>query len=316
MTSFRELEGNFLHYLQAERRYSSHTVEAYTGDLENFFNWLWEAYPEKEAVLDDEGRQADLRLDFGAISHTSLRLFVSHLNKRGYAKKTLVRKIATLKSFFRYLNKEGFIDANPMLTIISPKLDKTLPKFMYEYQVEALLSAPDTTDPIGLRDRAILEILYGSGLRVSELTGLRLRDINMDYGTIQVFGKGNKERIVPIGSYGIRAIREYLEKGLPHFHPAEGEDHLFYGVRGGKLGDRSVRLMLDRYVEDVSRTMNISPHTLRHSFATHLLERGSDLRVVQTFLGHESLSTTQIYTHISKSQLKKVYDQAHPRAKK
>ena len=317
MKSYRELEGNFLHYLQVERRYSPHTVDAYLDDLGNFYEWLRDAYPDRTIVEKDEERGVveDLLFDPDRLGPQTLRQFVNWLNRKGYVKKSLVRKIATMKSFFKYLNREGFLESNPMLHIHSPKLEKSLPKFLYEYQVEALMNAPDPSTPIGLRDRAILEILYGSGLRVSELTGLKLRDLNLDYGTIQVLGKGNKERIVPIGSYGIRAIREYLAEGRAFFK-GKDEGALFYGVRGGCLGDRSVRTLLDRYVEEVSNTLNISPHTLRHSFATHLLERGSDLRVVQSFLGHESLSTTQIYTHIGKSQLKRVYDQAHPRAKK
>jgi integrase/recombinase XerC len=234
------------------------------------------------------------------------------LNRTNYKKKTLSRKIATLKSFFKFLNRQELIETNPMVHIISPKLEKSLPKFMYEYQIESLMKAPDLNTPIGLRDRAIMEVLYASGIRVSELVSIKLKDIDLDLGTINVTGKGNKERIVPIGSYAIEAIRNYYQSG---FLENKGE-YLFYGVRGKRLGDRSVRSLLDSYIKKVSTTLNISPHTFRHSFATHLLERGSDLRVVQTFLGHESLSTTQIYTHITKNQLKKTYDNAHPRAKK
>jgi len=210
------------------------------------------------------------------------------------------------------MNRQELIENNPMVHIVSPKLEKSLPKFMYEYQIESLMKAPDLKTQIGLRDRAIMEVLYASGMRVGELVSIKLKDIDLDLGTINVIGKGNKERIVPIGSYAIEALRNYYNSG---FLEDKGE-YLFYGVRGKRLGDRSVRTLLDGYIKKVSNTLNISPHTFRHSFATHLLERGSDLRVVQTFLGHESLSTTQIYTHITKNQLKKTYDNAHPRAKK
>lgn len=314
--TFREYLERFIHYLAIERRYSSHTVTAYKQDLENFYDWLLEKYTPCQPIQNQEGETVDIQVEFEAVGHQSIRLFINQLNRNHYAKKTLARKIATLKSFFRFLNKEGFIENNPMVFITTPKLDTMLPKFMYEYQVESLMSAPDITTPIGLRDRAILEILYGSGLRVSELVNLQKGDLDLHYGTIQVFGKGSKERIVPIGSYGIRAIKQYLEEGWGFFNPKGIGTGLFYGVRGGKLGDRSLRLMLDKYVREISATLAVSPHTLRHSFATHLLEHGSDLRVVQSFLGHESLSTTQLYTHISKAQLKQVYNNAHPRAKK
>lgn len=307
----------FIHHLSVERRYSNHTVEAYGNDLDNFRTWLIQDFPDRTLIADPEGQTVDLEIDLGKIGHQQLRLYVNWLNKKGYGKKTMVRKIATLKSFYRYLEREDLIQGNPMVFIASPKMDASLPKFLYEYQVEALMGAPDTQTPVGLRDLAILEILYGSGLRVSELVGLRPGDIDLSYGTIQVLGKGNKERIVPIGSYGIRAIKEYLASGLGFFLKAGGSgEWLFYGVRGGRLDPRTLRLVLDRYVEEISKTLHISPHTLRHSFATHLLEHGSDLRVVQGFLGHETLSTTQIYTHISRTQLKKIYDGAHPRAKK
>ncbi len=311
MDSFSRLVEEFINYLQNERRYSENTVKAYTKDLNVFSNWLSSNGQNIQYIYYDE-EIIDFKIDFNSIDHHLIRRFINFLNRTNYKKRTLSRKIATLKSFFKFLNRQELIETNPMVHIISPKLEKSLPKFMYEYQIESLMNAPDLNTSIGLRDRAIMEVLYASGMRVSELVSIKIKDIDLDLGTINVNGKGNKERIVPIGSYAIKAIRNYYESG---FLVDKGE-YLFYGLRGKPLGDRSVRTLLDTYIKKVSTTLNISPHTFRHSFATHLLERGSDLRVVQTFLGHESLSTTQIYTHITKNQLKKTYDNAHPRAKK
>lgn len=311
MDSFSRLVEEFVSYLQNERRYSENTVKAYKKDLSVFSKWLISNGENIQYVYHDEVI-IDFKIDFNSIDHHLIRRFINFLNRTNYKKRTLSRKIATLKSFFKFLNRQELIETNPMVHIISPKLEKSLPKFMYEYQIESLMNAPDLNTQIGLRDRAIMEVLYASGMRVSELVSIKIKDIDLDLGTINVTGKGNKERIVPIGSYAIKAIKNYYESG---FLEDKGE-YLFYGLRGKPLGDRSVRTLLDTYIKKVSTTLNISPHTFRHSFATHLLERGSDLRVVQTFLGHESLSTTQIYTHITKNQLKKTYDNAHPRAKK
>lgn len=312
MDSFTIMVKQFMDYLQNERRYSGNTITAYKKDLEVFSLWLRDNTAESELKMDDQKQIVDFMLDFNKIDHQKIRIFINYLNRFGYKKKTLSRKIATLRSFFKFLSRQELIDSNPMIHIISPKLDKSLPKFMYEYQIEALMKAPDLSTNVGLRDRAIMEVLYASGIRVSELVSIKTRDVDLDLGTIHVTGKGNKERIVPIGSYAISAINDYYKSG---FLEDKG-DYLFYGVRGKQLGDRTVRTLLDVYISQVSTTLNISPHTFRHSFATHLLERGSDLRVVQTFLGHESLSTTQIYTHVTKNQLKKTYDRAHPRAKR
>ena len=260
MDSFNCMVEEFINYLQNERRYSDNTVKAYSKDLLVFSKWLSVNAVNVETIYEEE-KIVDFKLDLNQIDHLLIRRFINFLNRTNYKKKTLSRKIATLRSFFKFLNRQELIESNPMIHIISPKVEKGLPKFMYEYQIEALMKAPDLTTPIGLRDRAIMEVLYASG-----------------------------------------------------FLDDKGE-YLFYGVRGNQLGDRSVRTLIDNYIKVVSTTLNVSPHTFRHSFATHLLERGSDLRVVQTFLGHESLSTTQIYTHITKNQLKMTYDKAHPRAK-
>lgn len=316
MESFKYFEGLFFHYLSSEKRFSDNTLKAYKNDLLDFFNWLTSNFSRCELVYGEE-EVVDVLIDFNTLEHHDIRLFINFLNRRGLEKKTLARKIATLKSFFKFLNREELILTNPMIHISSPKLEKRLPKFIYGYQIEALLEAPDVSTSVGLRDKAILEILYGSGIRVSELINLKINDVDFNYGTIRVFGKGSKERVVPLGSYGLDALNDYIHDGRASFpFKSTDSEFLFFGIRGGRLSERSVRFFLDKYIGEVSATLSISPHTLRHSFATHLLEGGADLRVVQSFLGHESLSTTQVYTHISKSHLKKVYDLNHPRAKK
>lgn len=316
MDSFKYLEKLFFEYLSGEKRYSDNTVKAYKNDLLNFFNWLTANYAGcKIEYVNDE--IYDIKIDFNKLEHHDLKLFIIFLNKNSLSKKTLSRKIATLKSFFKFLNKEELIDNNPMLYISSPKLDKRLPKFIYDYQVEDLLNTPDLNTSVGLRDKAILEILYGSGIRVSELVNLKIEDFDFKHGTIKVFGKGSKERIVPIGDYGLSSVKDYLKKSRSSFNfSQENSSYLFFGVKGGRITERSVRFILDKYIKEISSTLNISPHTLRHSFATHMLENGADLRVVQSFLGHKSLSTTQVYTHVTKCHLKKIYDLNHPRAKK
>ncbi|AMP20817.1 hypothetical protein AZF37_06200 [endosymbiont 'TC1' of Trimyema compressum] len=293
---------HFINFLSVEKDYSQHTIEAYNKDLIQWTNWL---------------ESLDRRINLSEVDHKAIRVYINYLNKHNYSKRTLARKIATLKSFFKFLNREAFIENNPMVYIQSPKLDKRLPNFMYEYQIEKLLSIPDKETPRGLRDYCLLEVLYGTGLRVSELVNLTRGDLHLKEGYIRVIGKGNKERIVPIGSFAIKSINAYLDKGRPEFYK-EGIsfEFLFIGVRGKVLNDRMVRKIIDDCIETTAQNIDVSPHIIRHSFATHLLERGSDIRVVQSFLGHESLSTTQVYTHITKNQLKKVYDNAHPRAKR
>ena len=312
--TYQELAERFLRHLQGERRYSPHTIKAYERDLAHFREFLGERDSSFQAILDEKGLAKDLDGNLGEVSRETLRLYLSSLNRDRYAKRSVARKIATLRSFYRWLNKEELLEKNPMLHLTSMKIGKSLPKFLYEYQLEALLQAPDLNTPVGLRDRAILEILYGSGLRISELVALKPGDVDLNLGTIRVMGKGSKERIVPLGSFGLHSLKEYLDKAYPDFKGDGG--YLFYGVRGGRIHDRTLRKMLDGYVNHVSDTLKISPHTLRHSFATHLLERGADLRIVQSFLGHESFSTTQIYTHVTRGRLKEVYEKAHPRAKK
>ena len=250
---------------------------------------------------------------------TEIREYLSHLMEQGLERSTISRKIASLRSFYKYLVRHGVVSSNPLIGLQTPKQPKKLPEFMYLREIEELLKI-DSSTPRGLRDRAILEVLYGSGLRVSELTGLNLEDIDLERGYLRVYGKGAKERISFLGCTGCRALNDYLQKGRPFFlvraqDQAEAAvQAVFLNKNGGRLTARSVRRILNSYAEKAALGKNVSPHTLRHSFATHLLEGGADLRVVQELLGHANISTTQIYTHLGREQIKKTYQQTHPRA--
>ena len=283
----------FLNYLKAERDASPHTVRNYTKDLEVLRQTLGEKPWERTDLL-------------------ALRQFVAQQRSTGLSKVTIARRVATIRSFFRFLHREGFVPSNPALGLARPKQDKHLPSFLSVEETTRLMEAP-TGDSFGAaRDRAVLETLYSAGLRVSELVGLKVRDVDLIGGTLRTVGKGRKERMVPVGSYSIQAIRAYVKTLRPE--QSEPDRPLFQNQRRGRLTDRSVRRILNRYLAQVSVARRISPHSLRHSFATHLLDRGADLRSVQELLGHSSLTTTQIYTHVTTERLKKVYESAHPRA--
>ncbi len=252
----------------------------------------------------------------------TIRRFLTHLDGFGYSAATVARKIATLRSFYKWMHRRGIVESNPMVLIRTPKQMKRLPKAISIEQIDKLLSMPDDRDTLGARDRAILETLYSTGVRVSELIGLNRSDLNMADQTLLIRGKGKKERIVPLGSHAAAAIRHYLTllEPDPRFaalRQASASDPnlpLFVNKTGGRLSSRSVRRKLDKYLIAAGLDPSISPHTLRHSFATHLLENGADLRSVQELLGHQSLSTTQIYTHLSTMRLRAGYEEAHPRA--
>jgi tyrosine recombinase XerC len=282
----------FINYLKVEKNASGHTIKNYSIDLNSFFLFL-------------DGK------DIAEVDHLTLRRFLAQLRSKAYSKRTIARKLASLRSLFKFLYREGHIKSNPITAISSPKLDKKLPKFLDVGQVTRLILKPDTATIAGLRVRAILETLYSTGIRVSELVGLDTQDIDFISGVVKVFGKGSKERMVPIGEEALGAIRRYNDK---KDKKERSRDAVFLNNRGGRLTDRSVRRMLDKYIHACAIEEKISPHSLRHSFATHLLDRGADLRSVQELLGHMNLSTTQIYTHVTMDRLKAVYDKAHPRA--
>jgi integrase/recombinase XerC len=286
----------FLSYLRAEKNYSPHTLTSYQYDLQEFYRFLNGAGIEQA----DKGR---------------VRTFLADLSSRGFSKRTVSRRMAALRTFFRFLVREGHVAKNPMGVLKNPKLEKKLPMVLEENEVAMLLEAPED-DLAGRRDKAILETLYSTGMRVSELVGLDLEKIDFISGVCRVFGKGSKERLCPIGDRALRSIRHYLEM---RNRAGKKSSHAVFlnhspNQEGSRLTDRSVRRTVNKYIEQTCRRQKISPHTLRHSFATHLLNRGADLKSVQELLGHENLSTTQIYTHVSTQRLKEAYEKAHPRA--
>jgi tyrosine recombinase XerC len=283
----------FMNYMKVEKNASAHTITNYTIDLNVFKDFLG-------------GKEIE------TVDHLSLRRYLAELRAKNYSKRTVARKLASLRSFFRFLFREGHIKKNPITAVLTPKLDKKLPVFLDTAQIDKLLSAPTDKNLAGLRDRALLETLYSTGIRVSELVGLDLSDIDFISGVIKVLGKGHKERVVPIGEPALAAIRKYADKRADE--KVNDKDAVFLNKSGGRLTDRSVRRVLDKHIKMCSMSEKISPHSLRHSFATHLLDRGADLRSVQELLGHMNLSTTQIYTHVTMDRLKSVYDKAHPRA--
>jgi len=283
----------FTNYLDVEKNSSPHTITNYTVDLEAFAVFL-----------------ADR--DISSVDHLFLRRFLADMRAKNYAKRTIARKLASLRTFFKFLYREGHIKINPITAVSTPKLDKRLPVVLDEKKVTALINAPDTMVPAGLRDKAILETLYSTGIRVSELVGLDDDDVDHISGIIKVLGKGRKERLTPIGDMASRAIRNYVESKSER--SVKDKRAVFLNKSGRRLTDRSVRRIVDKYIKLASIQEHISPHSLRHSFATHLLDRGADLRSVQELLGHMNLSTTQIYTHVTMERLREAYDKAHPRA--
>lgn len=288
--AIRRYIDKFLDYLEIERNYSAHTILNYKIDLNEFIVFIGET---KEV---------------GSIQYLDFRKFLASLRQHNYRPRTLARKLSALRSFFKFLHKENLVQENPAVLLVTPKLDKTLPKFLSEKDMTTLLDFPLKKTEADKRDRAILETLYSSGMRVSELVGLSVDSVDLFSNSAKVEGKGKKERLVPLGDKAIKAIRDYLDCRVRHNRA------LFLNKNGTRLTDRSVRNIINKRILEASLQLHISPHMLRHSFATHLLDHGADLRSVQELLGHSNLSTTQIYTHVTTERLKKVYDQAHPRA--
>ena len=293
----------FLHYLQHQRKYSAHTIESYRNDLSQFFEF-WE-----------HQRKAKLR-EAAQIETLDIRSYLGHLLKLGLEKRSIARKLSSIKSLCRYLFRNGKISLNPASVVSAPKLDRKLPTVLSIEQARELMTLPPEDTFEGLRDRAILELLYGCGLRLSELLQLRLRNIDFSGELIRVLGKGQKERIVPFGRYARQALEAYLHIRAEEVAYPEDPEIVFLNRKGKALYPLAVQKMTRQYMETLSEQAHLSPHVLRHTFATHLLDQGADLLVVKELLGHESLSTTQIYTHVSMDRLKKIYQQAHPRAEK
>jgi integrase/recombinase XerC len=318
---------SFLAYIKLNRHVSPHTVRAYESDVTQYLAWVAGETGKKMSELGP----ADLDM-------TSVRAHLAELNRAGKARASVARKLSALKTFSRYLRREDIIDHDPTAMAVAPKRDQTIPTHLSEDEMTELIETPDTGDPLGRRDRAILELFYASGLRLSELAAIDLENLDLNGRMVRVMGKGGKERLVPFNQSTATALRAWMkdraeillsrrrpQAGVSPKRPkaakadrrrtAEG-DALFLNFRGTRLSERSVDRMLRRYVARCSTRMGISPHALRHSFATHLLRRGADLRVIQELLGHARLSTTQRYTHVNAAHLIDVYRKSHPRALK
>jgi integrase/recombinase XerC len=309
----------FIDSLRFQRNASAHTLRNYSSDLEQFRHFL---------AHDSDGEKRP-EPDLLQIDNLTIREFLGDLYRKGNEKASVARKLAAVRSFFKFLTARKAIPSNPAKLVSSPRRDKKLPEFMMQESAAELMESPDAATPLGKRDRAILELLYASGLRVSELVKLDLDDIELSENLVRVLGKGRKERIVPFGSKAAEALRNYLEarplllargmavsSSMPGKMPAAVGAAVFLNARGRRLTTRSIGNIVDRYSGHMAHRLKIHPHTLRHSFATHMLDSGADLRSIQEMLGHESLSTTQKYTHVTMEQLMKVYRTCHPRAGK
>lgn len=289
----------FISYIEIERNYSQHTVSSYKADLLDFREFLV--------------RLNDSLPSIGDIDHLTIRSYLADLQERQLSRSTVLRKLSTLRSFFKYLSRRGYLDTDPTSALATPKVRRKLPEFLELSEVEALLSAPDTKTIVGLRDQAILELLYSTGMRVGELLALNLPDLDRQTSLVKVRGKGKKERILPVGKPAMIALDNYLARRyeLSGGRPSQA---IFLSQRGNRPDAKSIRRRIEKYARDAGIKKKITPHTLRHTFATHMLNAGADLRSVQELLGHASLSTTQIYTHVTADRLKQVYEKAHPRA--
>lgn len=293
----------FLDYLRYEKNYSPHTLKSYGRDLEEFTRYL------------EPGTAGKIALE--ALDHITIRDFLGHLVGKGNGKRSVARKLASLRSFFRFLHRRGELESNPAQLVATPRQPVRTPRFLTIRQIEELLSLPDLSSDRGQRDRAILEVLYGTGIRVGELVSLNLGSPALEEALLRVRGKGRKERLVPFGRPAAEALREYLpirNRIVRAQRSTRLTEALFVNLRGGRLSARSVQRILEGYVQQCSVAIAVHPHLLRHTFATHLLNNGADLRSIQELLGHENLSSTQIYTHLSVDELVRIYRSAHPKA--
>ena len=296
-----KLVGEFLDHLEIERNYSRHTRSAYAGDLGQFLSFL-----------SEHGGAGPPDPD--SIDKSVVRAFLHYLHREGFSRRTIARRFAAVRSFFHFLCREGVVSSNPCVYLTTPKWDRHLPRFLDRNQVEALLGQPDRREVLGMRDAVILELLYGAGMRLSELVGLDVGAIDLADERVRLIGKGDKERIVPLGGQALAALASYLD-ARPLLIRTEREDTaaLLLNQHGRRLTGRGVQYILGRYGLKISQR-GLTPHVLRHTTATHLLDAGADLLAVKELLGHERLSTTQVYTHVALDRLKKMYEEAHPRA--
>ena len=321
----------FLDYLNYEKHFSAHTIKCYSADLVQYASYLSSRAEQSNGANSPahaHGQHDHEQMAMGgaitavAVDTNTLLLhadvndvrgLLAYLNEQSYSKATSARKLATLRSFYKYLVRRGHIETSPVAVIRTPKQDKRLPLFLDTEQIDVLLNCPDTDNMLGARDRAILETLYSSGLRVSEVVALNLSDVDFLGEVLHVRGKGKKERLTPVGSSALQWIQRYLTfRDADKRKEAFDQQALFINKHGQRLSTRSVRRKLDKYLLQAGLDPRISPHTLRHTFATHMLNNGADLRVVQELLGHQSLSTTQVYTHLTTKKMKEQYDSSHP----
>ena len=287
----------FLSYLRVEKALADNTIKSYRRDMQKFAEFL-----EKK------------NLDTGDITRSDVVNFLAMLYRRGLDSRSVARALVTIRHFFRFALLEGFVKDDPAATIESPKFRQSLPYFLSIEEVERLLAQPDPSSTIGLRDKAMIELMYSTGIRVSELAGIRVGDLQMDSGCLRCLGKGNKERLVPVGKKALAVVAEYLQKSRPELLRGGTSQHMFLNQRGRPIDRVAIWKVTGLYGKKAGLRKPLKPHTLRHSFATHLLDRGADLRSVQIMLGHADISTTQIYTHVVEERLKQVYKAHHPRA--
>lgn len=289
---------DYLHYLKVERGLSENTINSYGIDLKLFLEYL---------------RENEIP-SFKQVNKEVIVNYMQSEKNNNKANSSILRSVSSLRKFFQYLAQEKIIEKDPMLLIDTPKKKQHLPQVLTKEEVEKLLHSPNTGQVLGLRDRAMLELMYATGLRISEIINLKLEDLHLTIGTLQTLGKGHKERIVPVGDEAIKWINRYLEEARPKLLKQKRSNYLFLNFHGNNLTRQGVWKNLKAEVRKAGIQKNITPHTLRHSFATHILENGADLRIVQELLGHADISTTQIYTHLSNKQLADIYNRAHPRA--
>lgn len=289
---------DYLHYLKVERGLSENTIASYGIDLKLFLEYL---------------RENEIP-SFKQVNKEVIVNYMQAEKNKNKANSSILRSVSSLRKFFQYLAQEKIIEKDPMLLIDTPKKKQHLPQVLTKEEVEKLLHSPNTSQVLGLRDRAMLELMYATGLRISEIINLKLEDLHLTMGTLQTLGKGHKERIVPVGDEAIKWVNRYLEEARPKLLKQKRSNYLFLNFHGNNLTRQGVWKNLKAEVRKAGIQKNITPHTLRHSFATHILENGADLRIVQELLGHADISTTQIYTHLSNKQLADIYNRAHPRA--
>jgi len=301
----KQLVDKFLRYLEIERNSSHHTIISYRTDLDQFTEFI------------TSGKNITASPDISKITRLDIRMWLGELSEQGVARSTLARKVASIRSFFKYCFKRGHIGKNPAHLLIIPKQQKRLPKTLAPTEIERLMELADGDTPIEVQNRAILELLFGTGIRLSELTQLNLPDLNFEQKQAIVQGKGNKQRIVPLGAYALNALKKHLEQRSLLYGKRTDKDakrSVFLAAGGQRIYARAVQRIVKKFIERVSEVSQKSPHVLRHSFATHLLNAGADIRVIKELLGHANLSATQVYTHTSVEHLKNIYNQAHPRA--